>query len=683
VSGLPYKDSPVEYLVVPDSPTALTVPRRLKRALLGRPRDLHDSHLFSRLSLIPFLAWVGLGADGLSSSAYGPEEAFKALGRHSYLAVGLAALMAFTVLLISAAYRRIIEEFPTGGGGYVVASSLLGANAGVISGAALLVDYVLTITISIAAAGDALFSFLPGGWDGSKLGLEFGFVVLLTTLNIRGVRESVMTLLPIFLLFVVTHLVLITWGIFAHLPQLPATAASVRAGFSQGSAALGLSGLLLLFIRAYSLGGGTYTGIEAVSNGLPIMREPKVETGKRTMLYMGTSLAFTASGLLLCYLLWGVTPEPGKTMNAVLTGRLMDGVPFGSTFVVLTLFSEAMLLVVAAQAGFIDGPRVLANMAVDSWVPHRFAALSERLTTQNGILLMGVAALAALWYSGGSVGHLVVMYSINVFLTFSLSMLAMMRFWHRHRRSREQWKSRLLLFSSGAVLCVTILATTLYEKFSQGGWITVAITTLVIGSCFLIRRHYQSVARQLDRLYEELGDIGGAGEQRGSGAELTSASVDSRRPVAAVLVGCYGGVGIHTVLNIFRTFPGHFQGIVFLAVGVVDSGQFKGEHAIEELRAGTEEMLQQYLTLAARLGVAATSRMAIGTEAVAEAEQLCLAAAREFPHVVFFAGKMIFQRERWYHRLLHNETALAVEKRLRWAGKTMMTLPIRVREAGT
>src|SRR5690242_18292745 len=169
---------------MPDSPTALTVPRRLKRALLGRPRDLHDSHLFSRLSLIPFLAWVGLGADGLSSSAYGPEEAFKALGRHSYLAVGLAALMAFTVLLISAAYRRIIEEFPTGGGGYVVASSLLGANAGVISGAALLVDYVLTITISIAAAGDALFSFLPGGWDGSKLGLEFGFVVLLTTLNI-------------------------------------------------------------------------------------------------------------------------------------------------------------------------------------------------------------------------------------------------------------------------------------------------------------------------------------------------------------------------------------------------------------------------------------------------------------------------------------------------------------------
>jgi hypothetical protein len=698
---------------VADSLAAQTVSRRLKRWLVGRPRDLSDSRLFHRLSLIPFLAWVGLGADGLSSSAYGPEEAFKALRGHTYLAVGLAALMAGTVLLISAAYRRIIEEFPTGGGGYVVATSLLGPSAGVVSGAALLVDYVLTITISIAAAGDALYSFLPAAWLGTKPVLEFGFILLLTTLNIRGVRESVMTLLPVFLLFVVTHLLLIGWGIVGHLPQLPATAVAVREGFSRGTATLGVGGLLLLFVRAYSLGGGTYTGIEAVSNGLPIMREPKVETGKRTMLYMGTSLAFTASGLLLCYLLWRITPVAGKTMNAVLIERLVDGVPLGPTLVVLTLFSEAMLLVVAAQAGFIDGPRVLANMAVDSWVPHRFAALSERLTTQNGILLMGIAALAALWYTGGDVGHLVVMYSINVFLTFSLSMLAMTRFWRQHRGRRKQWKSRLLLFTAGGVLCATILLTTLYEKFAQGGWITVAITALVIALCFLIRRHYRSVKAQLDRLYEELGDLAiaggeagkrgsGGGRQRGSGdagkqgsedvekgsevsTELSQSPFpprlpDPKRPTAAVLVGAYGGVGIHTVLNIFRIFPGYFQGIVFLSVGVVDSGQFKGEHAVEELRARTEEMLEKYVALATKLGVAATSRMAIGTEAVAEAEQLCLATAREFPHVVFFAGKMIFQREKWYHRFLHNETALAVEKRLRWAGKTMMTLPVRVQD---
>ena len=654
-----------------------TFPKRLRRLIVGAPRDLRDSRLFHRLALIPFLAWVGLGADGLSSSAYGPEEAFKALEGHTYLAVALAAVMATTVLLISAAYRRIIEEFPSGGGGYVVASSLLGPNAGVVSGSALLVDYVLTITISIAAAGDALFSFLPLEWHGWKQLVEFGFILMLTTLNIRGVRESVMTLLPVFLLFLLTHAVLIGGGIIGHLPELPSTARSVREGFADGAATLGLGGLLLLFVRAYSLGGGTYTGIEAVSNGLPIMRDPKVQTGKRTMVYMGTSLAFTASGLLLCYLLWQIAPVPGKTMNAVLTESLAGGLPFGGTFIVLTLFSEAMLLVVAAQAGFIDGPRVLANMAVDSWVPHRFAALSERLTTQNGILLMGAAALAALVYTSGNVGHLVVMYSINVFLTFTLSMLSMLRFWHQHRRTRPEWRSRLALFTAGLVLCATILVTTIYEKFAQGGWVTVVITLAVIALCFVIRRHYRTVNTELDKLYHELGDLPHTTPAHPPAAV---GQVDPQKPTAAVLVGSYGGVGIHTVLNIFRSFPGHFKGLVFVTVGVIDSGEFKGEHAVEELTRRTEEMLAHYISFAAGLGVPAIARMAIGTEAVAEAEKLCLEVAREFPRVVFFAGKMIFQRERWYHRLLHNETALAVEKRLRWVGKTMVTLPIRVRE---
>ncbi|MGN6393913.1 MAG: APC family permease [Gemmatimonadales bacterium] len=650
--------------------------RRVRRLLFGKPRDLRDRQLFHRVSLVAFLAWVGLGADGLSSSAYGPEEAFKALGQHTYLAVALAGLMGVTVLLISAAYRRIIEEFPTGGGGYVVASKLLGPHAGVISGSALLVDYVLTITISIAAAGDALFSFLPSGWHGAKLPVEFAFTLLLTTLNIRGVRESVMALLPVFLLFVVTHGLLIAGGVLGHLPALPRTAQHLGQGFHEGLSTLGVGGLLLLFFRAYSLGGGTYTGIEAVSNGIPIMREPQVETAKRTMVYMGTSLAFTASGLLLCYLLWRVGPVPGKTMNAVLTERLVSGLPFGRPLFVLTLFSEAMLLVVAAQAGFTDGPRVLANMAVDSWMPHRFSALSERLTTMNGILLMGMAALAALLYTAGDVGRLVVMYSINVFLTFSLSMVSMLHFWWAHRRARPEWRGRLALFAAGFLLCFTILLITLYEKFLEGGWVTVVVTAVVVGLCLLIRRHYRNVAVELDRLYRVLGDLPRTPPSDGLGG--TRRPLDPRKPTAAVLVGSYGGVGIHTILNIFRAFPGHFGNLVFLSVGVVDSGEFKGEYAVEELRARTETMLERYEAFAAGLGVPAVGRLAIGTEAVAEAEKLCREVAREFPKVVFFAGKMIFQRERWYHRLLHNETALAIEKRLRWAGQTMVTLPIRV-----
>src|SRR5499433_4140576 len=173
---------------------------RLRRFLFGPPRDIQDPNIFRHISLIAFLAWVGLGADGLSSSSYGPEEAFKALGDAHYLAPALALATAFTVFIISYAYSRIIEHFPFGGGGYIVASRLLGPKFGVVSGSALLVDYVLTVSTSIAAGADATFSFLPPDWHKYKLLVEFIVIGALMAMNLRGVKESVTTLMPIFLL---------------------------------------------------------------------------------------------------------------------------------------------------------------------------------------------------------------------------------------------------------------------------------------------------------------------------------------------------------------------------------------------------------------------------------------------------------------------------------------------------
>src|SRR4030095_5044241 len=234
----------------------------------------------------------------------------------------------------------------------------------------------------------------------------------------------------------------------ARSPEMPAVSGDVRAHVSETFSALGLFGTLKLMMHAYSLGGGTYTGIEAVSNGVGIMREPRVETAKRTMLLMATSLAITASGLLLCYLLWNVRPVEGKTMSAVRLeavagGWSVSGLPVGHAFVILSLVSEGALLFVAAQAGFVDGPRVMATMAIDSWLPHRFAALSERLTMRNGIMLMGGAALAALLYTKGQVSKLVVMYAINVFVTFSLSNISMSVFWLRRRKTDPAWLRHL------------------------------------------------------------------------------------------------------------------------------------------------------------------------------------------------------------------------------------------------
>jgi hypothetical protein len=267
------------------------------------------------------------------------------------------------------------------------------------------------------------------------------------------------------------------------------------------------------------------------------------------------------------------------------------------------------------------------------------------------------------------------MYSINVFVTFSLSMFGMTRFWLGARDSAAGRRiRRIVLFGSAFLLCATILAITVFEKFREGGWVTLVVTALVVAVCFWVRGHYQAAARSVTRLYRDLHDLP---ETPKPGVP---AEPDRAQPVAAVLVGSYGGVGIHTVLNIFRAFPGHFRGLCFLSVGVVDSGEFKGEHAVEDLRRKTEEMLDRYVRLAQGMGIAACARYAVGTDAVEEAEKLCLEAARDFPRITFFAGKMIFQRERWYDRLLHNETALAIQKRLQWAGKTVVTLPVRVRE---
>jgi amino acid transporter len=651
----------------PDGPRGR--PSRWRRWLFGPPRRLDDKSIFHKLSLVALLAWVGLGADGLSSSAYGPEEAFRALGSHTYLAIALAGVMAMTVFVIAFAYSRVIEHFPSGGGGYVVASKLLGARAGIVSGSALAVDYVLTIAISIAAAGDALFSFIPISWHGVKLPVEAGMIVFLIVLNLRGLRESVLLLTPIFVFFVVTHVVLIGGGLIGHWSQLSATLATARQDFNTGIGTLGIGGMIALFVRAYSLGGGTYTGIEAVSNGLTAFREPRVRTGKRTMAYMAISLAFTASGLLLLYLLWGVGSVPGKTMNAVLAERLTADFPLGQTFVIMVLVAEGALLVVAAQAGFVDGPRVLANMAVDSWVPRRFAALSDRLTAQNGILLMGATAVLTLVLTGGDVRYLVVMYSINVFLTFSMTELSMCRMWIKERKTRRDWSRKILIHAVGLVLCSTILCVTVFEKFVEGGWITLVVTSGFVLLCFVVRRHYRTVESRVARAFGSL-------EKLSAGATTPMiAEPDRSKPTAVVLVSGYTGFGIHTTLNVTRAFPGHFQSFVFASVGVVDSGRFKGADSVDQLRQETEQMLQKYVAAARAIGVPATSTMAVGTDAVDEAERLCLGIAAEYPRSTFFLGQIVFRREAWYHRLLHNQTALAIQRRLQLAGQHCMVLP--------
>lgn len=659
--------------------------RKIQTKVVGLPRNINDPSIFHKLSLIALLSWIGLGADGLSSSSYGPAEAFGVIVDRPYLAVFIALATAFTVFIISYSYSRIIEYFPHGGGGYIVATHTLGKQAGVISGSALLVDYVLTITVSIAACGDAIFSFIPGQSESLRLLFKCSLILVLIIMNLRGIKESVIILAPIFLLFIVTHILLLGYGILSNVSSIGSHATTFSTNLNTDLSTIGFFGILFIFMRAFSLGAGTYTGIEAVSNGLPIMRDPKVHTGKKTMMYMAVSLALVAGALYLCYFLVDITPDStgGQTLNAVLANTLFGGWPFGYWIAFIIILSEGILLFVAAQTGFIDGPRVMANMAVDSWFPKKFAALSERLTMQNGVLLMGGIALAIMVLTGGSVAVLVIMYAINVFITFSLSQLGMARFSIKLRKKRDHWKKSFGIFAIGFTVCFTILLIMIYEKVvfpfidnrpsdSIWGFATLIVTSIVVFICYLINRHYKKVKKAMRKFDEVLllSNIHLADRPN-------KKPVDPKECTAVLMVNGYNGFGVNTLLSLIRTFPNLYKNIIFVSVAEIDSGAFKGIEEVERLKQSTQASLMKYANLARRLGISADYRMDIGIDVVDTAAVLCESIAEEFPNATFFVGKLAFRHETLFHKVLHNETAFSVQRRLQWKGIPVVILPMR------
>jgi len=658
-------------------PKPVRMAKRLLAIIIGPARAFTDPALFHKISLAAFLAWVGLGADGLSSSAYGPEAAFLALEGNLFLAIPLALLTAFTVFIIAASYQRIIQRFPAGGGGYVVATKLLGPGAGLASGSALLVDYVLTVAISLASCSDQLFSVLPTQYGFVKLPFTFLLLGVLTLLNLRGVRESVAVISPIFIIFILTHAAGLITGIISSSSQIPLEWNHLHEQSSVAVRDIGWFGLLMILFRAFTLGGGTYTGIEAVSNGVPMLREPKVATAKVTMRYMAVSLALIAAGILFGYLLYQVRPVPGRTLNAVLFSAIAGhvfppGSAIGHALVAITLISSGALLFVAAQTGFLGGPRVLVYMAFDRWVPSRFSSLSERLVTSNGVLFMAVSAAVVLTATQGAVHLLVVLYSINVFLTFSLAQLAMCRDALALRREKQSWKRGFFVSALGFTVTGLLLVGTVYFKFTEGGWATLLTTGIIAALCVMIRGHYIRTNQSLHRLDEALTTV------PLPASEPTQAPLKKNANTAVLTVTSFGGLGIHTLLNLFRVFPGQFRQVVFISVGAIDSGRFKGSEEIDALRASTEAELQKYVEYSRKLGLPAEYRFRLGTDIVDELEQLCIEVQAEFPRSVTFAGQLVFQKEGSIVRWLHNQTCVALQRRLAFHGLPMVILPVRV-----
>lgn len=645
--------------------------RKYKQMLLGRPLNPFNPNILQHVSLIAFFAWVGLGADGLSSSCYGPEEAYIALGQHTHFALYIAIATAITVFVISIGYNQVIELFPSGGGGYKVASQLLGRHFGLISGAALIVDYTLTIAVSTASSMDAFFSLIPIQYQSHKLIAEVILIFMLLLLNMRGMKESIKFLMPVFLGFFILHVGLIIFGISIHhsglIPIFPNTWHETKLAVQS----MGLTAVLALILHAYSLGSGTYTGLEAVSNNVNRLREPRVATGKWTMFYMATSLSVTAAGMILLFLLWEPTPTVGKTLNAVVFHAMLGDSTFGQITLYATLILEAGLLIVAANTGFLAGPAVLANMAIDGWMPNRFRHLSTRLVIQNGLFLFGLFAAAILLWCQGKVSLLVILYSINVFVTFSLSLFGMCVYWAKKRtQASNRWAWRLLFSFLAFLITSSILCITLVTKFESGGWLTVVITLMVTLICLLVHRHYQRIQKRLARVDQAL--------KQPINLPLQSTELDPNQPTAVILVGKSTGVAMHTLLNVIRLFPHHFKNFIFISAGIVDVGSFAGQSELETLRASVNDNLNYFISYCQQYGFAAAALSAFGTDTVEELAKLAEKVSAEYSNTIFFSTKLIFEHDNFITRFLHNETAIALQRILHLQGKELVILPMKI-----
>lgn len=643
--------------------------KTLRQRLFGRPLSPFNPKTRENLLLIALFAWVGLGADALSSTCYGPEEAFLALGIHSSLAIFVCILTVVTIFIISIGYNQVIELFPGGGGGYRVATTLLHPYVGLIAGCALLVDYVLTITVSAASGTDAVFSFLPLSFIPYKIYVEVIVLSLLMFLNFRGMKDSIKTLFPIFMLFLILHVGIIIFGIAQHSSGLNAVLPSAWNDAQNLVSSTGWLAVIGLTLHAYSLGGGTYTGLESVSNNIQHLTEPRVQTGKRTMFYMATSLSFMAGGMILLFMLYDAKQIPGQTLNATVFSSILGQSTFAHGLWLLILISEAALLLVAANTGFLAGPIVLANMAVDNWVPSRFRLLSKRLVVENGLLLFGVASIAILLLTGGNVPILIVLYSINVFITFTLSLLGISRYWIKHRRQKT-WPFHFLIASIACFVTASILGITLYYKFSDGGWLTLVITFSLVGLCTVIKSHYRYITKRMRAKQSELAQA------------LPDISADvlaiNPKDHTAIIFANELSIGMHSLRYVLQMFPHQFKNFIFLTVGVVDTKSFESEKELERMQIEVNLCLEYFIAYCRQNGFAAAGYSTFGTDHIEELEHLIDKVSSKYPNSVFFSTHLIFKHDNMFIRLLHNQTSGLLQDYLHGIGKELVIVPMRI-----
>jgi amino acid transporter len=456
----------------------------LKRVLVGAPMPLAQARherLRKRVALAVF------SSDAMSSVAYATEEILLilVLAGTAALHLSLPIAIAITALLaiVAISYQQTIHAYPSGGGSYIVARDNLGDVPGLIAAAALLVDYVLTVSVSVAAGVAAVTSAVPALQD-YKVVLGIACIAAIALANVRGVRESGRVFAVPTYFFIVSFGVLLLGGLYRYFtgtlpPAPPVTAPAVE----------GLTWFLVL--RAFSSGCTAMTGTEAISNGIPAFRPPESRNAAITLGFMAVILATLFLGLTLLAGALGVVPSESETVVSQIARRL-----FGSGLLYYAIqAATALILVLAANTSFADFPRLSSLLARDRFVPRQFANLGERLVFSNGIMVLAALAAFLLVIFRGDTHALIPLYAVGVFISFTLSQSGMVRHWWRLQAGG--WRHRLAINGIGALTTGIVAIVIAVTKFTHGAWIVIVVIPLLVWAFVAMRRHYDDVAHQL------------------------------------------------------------------------------------------------------------------------------------------------------------------------------------------
>ncbi|KZN98672.1 APC family permease [Pseudobacillus badius] len=456
----------------------------MKKALIGKP--LKTSELGEqKLSKLKALAI--LSSDALSSVAYGPEQiliVLSAIGLIAFwysLPIGIGVLVLLTALILS--YRQIIHAYPHGGGAYIVSRSNLGENAGLIAGGSLLVDYILTVAVSVSAGTDALTSAFPE-LHGHNVIIASLLVVFITVLNLRGVTESASILAYPVYLFVLALLILSAAGVWQIISgQVPADLHSPI-----GTAVPGIS--LFLLLRAFSSGCSALTGVEAVSNAVPNFKEPAAKNAANTLVMMGVLLAMLFSGIMFLAYWLGITPKAEETVVSQIASQV-----FGRNIMYYFVQgTTALILVLAANTGFSAFPLLAVNLATDKYIPRMFLMRGDRLGYSNGIVTLGIMSILLIIAFGGETEQLIPLYAVGVFIPFTLSQSGMIVRWLRERP--PGWTRKLIINLIGALISLTVVIIFFSTKFSQV-WPVLIFLPIIIWMFHRVKKHYEATGEQL------------------------------------------------------------------------------------------------------------------------------------------------------------------------------------------